>query len=313
MTFDWLGFFARHRVPYVTAGPNVSRGNAAVHCPFCGRADPSEHMSVNLDGRGWACWRNPQHRGKSPVRLVAALLNVPLEQAADIVGVRVVNTEHFLDKVKRAYAADPEDDQELKMPAEFRPLDDSLLARPYVNHLRIFRRIPEKTLWPLVELFDIRHARTGPFAGRIIFPVTFSGRLVSWTGRAIGDDSLRYKTANGAISRHLLWYDQIVDSGANTIYLTEGPMDALKVWALGARRGIVATAFFTSFPSASQLDMLHALVPRFKHRFILLDNGTTAKAMRLQAATASLGLRIKMLPHGVKDPDELRSVEFLLP
>jgi hypothetical protein len=43
----WLDIFRQHHVDFVEGGANVSKGYVAVHCPFCGPADESHHLSVS--------------------------------------------------------------------------------------------------------------------------------------------------------------------------------------------------------------------------------------------------------------------------
>jgi hypothetical protein len=321
--FDWTGFLDSRRIPYVTSGPNVSKGNIAIHCPFCGAADTSQHLSISLEGKGWSCWRKRgEHRGKSPVRLIAALLGCSFAQAADIAGVRTHITEDFQSRVQAALrpqeAIPPS--KLLRMPKSFIPFDQgTVLIRPFRNHIVQTRRIPWDAFLILGQLFDLRYCTEGKFAGRIIFPIRYRDRLVAWTGRSIRKgETLRYRATDPEedggdnISDYILWYDELLKERANTIYVCEGPFDALKVWYLGQDHGIVSTCFFTSSPSARQIDRLYDVLARFRHRFLLLDQGTLSTAMRVQMQT-TLGLVVRHLPSNIKDPGELQDFRFLLP
>jgi hypothetical protein len=85
--FDWQTFLREHRIAFITQGANVKRGELNIKCPFCGSADPSQHMGLNLDTGWYSCWRNrAQHSGKSPVRLIMALLRVPYHRARELAG-----------------------------------------------------------------------------------------------------------------------------------------------------------------------------------------------------------------------------------
>lgn len=320
MAFDFRSFFTSRHIPFVTSGPNVSRGEVGIKCPFC-RDDPSEHMAVSLDGRGWSCRRNRQHSGKSAARLINALLQCGMEQANAIVGTRrhlqadVASTVANLLQPKGG--ADVSDHR-LRLPSEFKPFrrQPKFLERPFADYLksRGFSR-PDY----LTEDYDLYYALRGPFAYRIIFPIYFEGRLVNWTARAIGNDSLRYKTLStnkekalpgdilgiGPISDYLLWYDDLMDIECDTIMLMEGPFDALKVNELGRDQGICATCFFTTVPSRQQIELLHSLLPRFKRRYLLQDRGVEARALETNAALSALKLRPAQLPPGVDDPGEL--------
>jgi hypothetical protein len=329
MPFNWLDFLSSRHIDYVTSGSNVSRGNVAIKCPFCGGADEGYHLSISTEGRGWRCFRRPQeHRGKSPLKLVQALAHCTADQAAAIVGIhRPYVSADSMDRVKAMFDKAPvEEKRELTLLPEFKPLFGKgtrlWSARPFINYLerRGFR--DQERLKP----YKLYYATQGAFKGRIIFPIEYEGELVCWTGRTIYPDvELRYKAlsyreleegedrprAIGPISNYLLWWDELQNIDADTICLCEGPFDALKVDWLGRADGICATCFFTSSPSLQQEQLLHELLPRFRHKFLLLDQETLPQAIRIAAGLQTLGVRSMQLPKGTKDPGELSSLKFL--
>lgn len=320
MAWDWQRFLDQHRVDYAQSGANTSRDNVTVHCPFCGTQDPSKHMSVNLSGKGWRCWRNSQHRGKSPTRLVAAMIGVSLDRAAQITGTAIFITDDFMSRV-RAELDPPKDVKPtpLKMPPEFKAFTHLPSARPYEDYLRR-RGFSDKQIDRMTDRWGLRYCTRGAYAGRIIFPIRYKGDLVAWTGRTISArDELRYRAlstdperaereghqpALGAISHFLLWYDYLREADADTIILAEGPFDALKMNVLGRQQGIVSSCFFTSEPTEPQTDLLHELLPRFRHRYMLLDRGTFATGIRVANNLATLGMVSQQLPIHIKDPGE---------
>lgn len=326
MAFDWLRFLQSYNVHYVDTGPNVSRNHVAVKCPWCGAADKSEHMSINLNGKGWRCFRNrEQHKGISPVGLVAALLGTTIENARAIVGTGVAIPSDFMGAVmSKMQPPDDKPARKLKLPPEFKPLDDRYSSRKFVNYLTgPSRRFALREIWRMTKDYDIMVATQGPQKDRVIFPIYFEGKLVSWTGRTIHTDvDLRYKTlstdpdvtehpAAGPINDYLLWYDDLQEIDADTLCFVEGPFDALKVNVIGRRHGICATCFFTASPSARQIDLMHDLVSRFRRKALLLDQGTIATMMRTQALMPNLRIPFKSLPSGIKDPGLLTELSLL--
>ena len=327
--FDWLEFFDRHGIEYDAAGPNVSRGHVVVHCPFCGTEDHGRHLSVHLGGRGWRCWRRGKaHSGKSPVRLVMALTGCSLDAARQLAGGARALPDDFLSSVRAAMGRDAPtegEERELSLPAEFLPFDARRASRPFLRYLT-GRGFSNAQVARMTRRSGLRFATAGLFHGRIIFPVVDRGRLVSWTGRTISArNDLRYlslthdeesaaekgvEPALGPISDYVLWRDRLAEADADTFVLVEGPFDALKVDVLGRKHGIVATCCFTAAPSDAQLDILADLLPRFRRRFLLLDRGTIATAMRVLADAQGLGLRFLRLPDGYKDPGDLDSRAF---
>jgi len=319
VSLDWERILTARGVYYATSGRNVSRRNIAVHCPFCGPRDPSEHMSISLEGHGWHCLRDSAHRGRSPARLIAALLQCSPAEAVRIAGTRYLPGD-FLSRVRGAVTeSEGEEDnndtpQSLSLPPEFRPLDDSrVTAEPFRAYLR--RRGYADEIPFLTSRFDIHYCARGNFAGRVIFPIYARGTLVTWTGRAISRHTeLRYMTlgarrgdsprAVGPITNYLLWHDEITHSGASVLYLVEGPFDALRVRVLGGR-GVAATCLFTAGITPQQEILVADLAPRFERRYIMFDEGALVSAMRVQSRLAGLGFGIREVPRDVKDPGEL--------
>lgn len=330
--FDWQRFLDQHAIDYIVEGPNVARGNVNIHCPFCGTDDPSHHLGISLQGQGWGCWRRPDHRGKSPIRLVRALLNCSLEQAQRIVGGTAHIPADFLSQVQvLTESAEREDEEvgDLEMPQEFRPFQKPMpiSGRPHLNYLR-GRNFTDYQIYGLTKRYGVRFCTRGPYQGRIIFPIWFEKRLVCWTGRSISSSAvIRYKTlsddpekaaeeglppAVGPLNRYLLWWDDLRRTDADTIYVVEGPFDALKVRVLGHQEGVTATCLFTAHETVEQAELLHDLLPRFKHRFVMLDREMFAGSVRISRILAGLGVQPRVLPARVKDPGDLLSTEQLM-
>lgn len=326
MAFDWLRTLDNYKVPYATSGKNVSKGNFVVHCPFCGTEDEGMHMSVALSGRGWRCFRRQDHRGMHPARLLAALLQCSMDQARRLVGDSVHIPEDFLGAVEAALSPAPtERPKPLQMPENFLTIEQRPSARPYIRYLMQDRGFALPQIERLTSRYGLRYALRGPYGGRIIFPVRSGPDLCSWTGRTIGNSTLRYKSlspdpekaadegldpAMGPISDYLLFHNLILKSDADTLYIVEGPFDALKVCVLGRPRGAIATCCFTSSPSPAQINELYGLFPRFKRKVLLLDAGTIATSLRTAALFAGSGLEVGQLPRGFKDPGDLDQDAF---
>jgi hypothetical protein len=325
--FDWRAFLSSNRIAYVSSGPNVSKGSVAIHCPYCGSADPSEHLVIRLNGKGWFCWRNKLHRGGSPVRLVATLLGCSFEQAAKLTGyTQYLPPSDFLGAVKALlYPKDAKEDQRvLEFPEEFHPLRVGS-GRLYWNYLFNERGFDNDDIAAMTREYDIHYCMRGAYSRRIIFLVYNLGKLVGWTGRSVDRTAfIRYRTlsqekekaekegyepAIGPINDYLLWYDDLIEESENdpslTLMLCEGPMDGLKVNILGRKHGIRATCLFTSSPTPSQMELLYELVPRFKRSFLFLDRGMQHQAMRLQAELRALAVEVAEPPG--KDPGDLRT------
>lgn len=326
MAFNWMQFLESNHIHYASSGANVSRGHVAVKCPFCGAQDPSEHMSINLKHGGWNCWRNDNHSGKSPVYLVQALISCSRERAQAIVGEGVFIPDDFLGAVRGLVAPTSAPVQrQVVLPAEFKPFGTGLpSARRFEAYLR-GREFTPAQIDRMTRRYGLHYATSGKFKGRVIFPVTFEGKLMTYTGRTIYPDvELRYKTlsydpeleevpAVGPINDYLLFYDLLMENkaDADTLIFCEGPFDALKVNVIGRRHGIAATCFFTSSPSRAQIDLAGDFVSVFKRRYLMLDQGTLGTALRTQMGMSTLVHRVLTLPKHVKDPGLLRERSLL--
>jgi hypothetical protein len=335
MPFDWTQFFARHRIEVKTSGSNVSKNNVAIHCPFCGSRDHSQHMSVNLDNRGWRCFLNPrQHKGKNPARLVQELLHISAGEANRIVGNKTFVPDDFASRVKRMLVKEEAESivrKSLLVPEEFKKFRGLSSSRAYENSLVYERGFNRDDIPAIADRYDLRYCVRGRFAGRIIFLIYQDEKLTSWTGRSISErtnlrymalspdedkekqaQGLQWQEAHAPISHHLLWFDDLMHSKAHTLVLCEGPFDALKINVLGRRMGIVATCFFTAQPTDPQIELLHQVVPRFERTILLLDAKTFLTTLRVTRELSSLGVERGGLPQGfrLKDPGEFTEKSF---
>lgn len=326
MAFDWLRFLEANHVPFVTSGPNVSRGHVAIRCPMCGTADPSQHMSINLKEGWWRCFRRPDmHRGGGPAGLVAALLGISYGAAGELVGGNVIVPDNVLGTVRQLLDKTPaKAPARLRYPPEFKWIGGQMSARRFRKYLRD-RKFTNEQIDRMSDEYGMRYAVSGPFRGRIIFPVWFYEKLVTWTGRTIyKDQELRYRTlsadpeleehpAHGPINDYLLFFDELMrnEDGCDTLILCEGPFDALKVSMLGRPHGIDATCWFTATPSRAQIDLLYELFPGYRKRYLMLDAGTLATALKTQIDFHTLKCGILTLPKSLKDPGELTEKSLL--
>src|SRR5215831_10266594 len=69
---QWQQLLDDANVDYVTRGSNTKKGEISIRCPWCGDDDPSHHLGIGE--KGWGCLRNAEHRGKSAITLISALL-----------------------------------------------------------------------------------------------------------------------------------------------------------------------------------------------------------------------------------------------
>lgn len=330
MSFSWQDFLDRRSISYSTKG--ASGDNVRIRCPWCGDAQGAASMSVSLVGDGWRCWRQPgEHYGKSPARLVQALINCSWQEACRITGQPAgISGDDVLSKVNSLFKKPEGAARKLPliMPPEFQSFRHELpSSQLFYDYLVTKRGFARTTVRALTETYGIHYCMRGPFHGRIIFPILHDAEMVNWTGRSIYPvEELRYLSlstdpenakekglppAVKPITEYLWRYDQLKTTDATCLVLTEGPFDALKVSVLGAPRWIESTCFFTMTASPTQIELLHEVLPRFKHRILLLDQNTTASGLRLSFQLQPLGVVLRHLPSRFKDPGELQSYDDL--
>jgi hypothetical protein len=333
--FDWLSFVEKNRISYETR-KNVARNHIAIHCPFCGGADPSAHMGLSLDVRNpvWGCLRDNRHRGRNPVWLVQRILNCGMARASEIVtGNQSTYGDTMAEEVKRATIIPNSnvrkanfltpkmtvtecwqvtrqiDDEpgELTMPREIKPISGNGYSGIFLDYLK-GRGFNDP--WPAVDYGDLHYAVTGKFGYRLVIPVKLGGRIVSYTGRDItGRSDLRYKTLSNDESamdvKSCLGFEDRVAAGGEVLFLTEGPIDALKM-NVYLQPDCGATCFF-GMPERSQVSKVLMYAQRWRLIVVLLDPEAAMQRLALWYALqlGSIQARQVRLPRGVADPGAL--------
>lgn len=313
---DWARFFRQHGVQYVEEGPNVKRGNLNIRCPFCGPNDPSHHMGVDPKDGAWACWRQSEHRGRSPVRLVARILNITYHAARVMLGIGPEEDPSEFEEIARSLKDgwSPKDvaeaDKELKLPGELREVYASGLSKRFADYI-VSRHFRAADLRDFCELYGIRCAWVGEWKDRIFIPIFLQGTLVSWTSRAIGDALIRYKDLDKERSiippKQTLYNYDFASEGGHTLLVVEGPIDVLKLDYYARGFGVRAVGLFTKTIGDSQRFLLLELAPKFQQVVFMLDTERmldSVDAMKMVATMPQVRgsvWRWCPVPYGYKD------------
>ena len=329
MPFNFQTFFDRRGIEYVESGPNVASGNINIQCPFCGAADPSHHMGVNLQTSVWGCWRNKKHRGRQPQRLIMRLLRCDYDQANTIVGeaprAELSKFESAISKLKETggNSAPP---LSLSLLAEFTPITWENLGRRFANYLVRKRGFRGQDIADLSAYYNLQYSLMGFWANRIIMPVYMEQGLVTWTARAIEPNAyLRYDTLTtkpdkaaeqgnpvAAMNiKHTLYNyaDLLKDNRrGKMLFVHEGPMDALKTDFYGYPLAVRATCLFSMDVTEEQRLLLGVLAQHYEHKFLLLDTKAMADGsyLRTLEGISQFGFKKGRMPDGFKDPGELK-------
>jgi hypothetical protein len=341
---DLLGLLDQHGIEYVTRGPNVARGNINVKCPFC-RDDPSYHMGIRLEDGAWGCWRQKKHRGRSPHWLLSKLLGMSYTQLRLVIGdVRTKSLTEFEKTIMRLGEIEaPTNDRvsggrprkpRLFIPNSFRAITGTGLDTRYLRYLSK-RGFHGEYGVAVAKEFRLSWAVNGPWRNRLVIPIYYRRRLVTWTGRALSDDNPRRYLAlshrlelselpdkpQALVSMHDIIYPFDFCYYANhhpnksrqdvktrrrvTLFIVEGPMDSLKLAFFGLRYGLGSVCTFSTNMSSAQVDLIISLARLYKQTVVLLDRGAEAQALQITRDLASIRPKVRFMGKDFDDPGDM--------
>lgn len=283
--FNAIEFLKDHNIEHWTKGKNVTSGWVNIQCPMC--YDSSNHGGFNLTGKSYYnCWNCGHHFLDT---IISNLLECDIKKAKQILKKYSDESEiEIIDNKKRII----DEKEKLELPYGSKELSDEhikyLLNRNF-DHDKI------------IDKWNIKGTtHLGDYKFRIIIPIYFNNKLVSYQGRDItGKQDARYKACK--IKDELLHHKFIlygIDKIKNRkAVVVEGCTD---VWRLGY--GAVAT-FGTGWTN-QQLNLLNK---RADSIFILYDNEEEAKekAEKLCWQLSSLGKEVEMILMFDGDPATL--------
>jgi hypothetical protein len=306
--FDVENFLIEYHIPYTTTKDGV-----VISCPWCGSADPGQHLAWN-SVKGWHCWRNSEHAGRKPHRLICRLIGCAFDRASEIVSIHGSS----LDVLDRRYRQEPDKDNKptkLLMPKEFRSLSSKGAGLRYAEYLINKRGFRKVDIPILAEEYSLKFATSGPQHHRIIFPLYFKRKLVCWTGRTIslqvkpryltlGDDDVGIFRALQSPKSLIYNYDQL-RGGGKVLVLVEGPLDALKMDLYGRSHGVRTTCLFGTGITIEQVDLIKVLMEKFDKLVIIGDQWAESNVWHIHERLLTLRPSLVPLPNGVEDPGAL--------
>jgi len=252
-----------------------------------------------------------QHRGKLPYRLVQALLGCSMGQARLVVDQYNRADPDTLEAVIKALD-EAEDDQLTealptdRYPCEFRHICDTGSTSRFWKYLE--RRgfdDPDR----VARFYNLSCAVTGRWKDRLIIPVFVDNKLVAWQGRALQNpvSAPRYLASTAYIKKVVMNYDECMNDGGDTLFIVEGPIDAMKVDYYGAKYDIRAACTFGTSFTLDQIYMLRDMQRQFKRTIALFDPEAIGEAYNL--ADWLPGVPLGQLPEGVEDPGALSKAQ----
>lgn len=306
---NWEQLFSDHAIDYVSRGPNTKRGEISIACPLCGD-DPSTHLGISLTSENWGCLRNQTHRGKSPLKLIQALLGCTTTQARLIVAQYGAADPEAL----ALFNAAPEPLMATEGPAYLPP--ECREIKNHGNTYKFWRYLKGRGFHDpehLCAVYGLECCLTGRWKDRLIIPFFENMKLVGWQGRALGRDvkAPRYITSHEAVKKTIFNYDHI-NSGGEILFICEGPFDAIKLDYYGQIRGARATCTFGVSLTPEQIGLLNQVGKKFKKVVLLFDTDAAAldATFNLIDWLAPCHPIIGELPAGVKDPAECSELQI---
>jgi DNA primase len=142
---------------------------------------------------------------------------------------------------------------------------------------------------------------------RIIFPIYYEQRLVSWVGRAIINpvNAPRYRILGeeeGAlIGRNDLIYNADHATGGKILFVVEGPIDTLKMDFYGLPYDCTAVCPMGTRMSQSQAMQIAELSKRYDKFILLYDPGEIETVFIVMDMLGPFGLEVGEYPDFVDD------------
>lgn len=327
---NWIKFLTKHNINYIEKGPSTAKGNVYINCVFCGDSDKGFHLGISIDNKGWGCWKNTNHRGRSPVKLIQRLLKCTWEDAKlinDSSNQSLMIPSSSLTQEVNARLNSKENEVKsltLEFPPEFKLITNKASCKPFLSYLQD-RLYSLKEALELSQIYQLHYSSHELFTYRVIVPVFESSGLVTFTGRHVGSSIPKYKTLSTSLENSkitglprallptsdcLLNFDQFT-APATMLVICEGPFDALRLDYYGKHLGIRATCLFGKTISKPQIAKLAEKRHLFSKCSLLLDKGTEMDSVSLIGKLNWLNVNNLILPQPWKDPGEMEKKAIL--
>lgn len=270
--FDAQSFLEDYNIPFAVEGKNTQTGWVNIDCPFPNCNDTSNHGGFNLSKSYYNCWKCGFHYLNDTISI---LINVSRREADSIIKEYDIHTSQTVIKesIKNKRG-------KLELPKGTAPLQFV-----HKQYLRKRNFVPEE----LVVTWDLQGVwQFGDYKYRIIAPIYYNNKLVSYQGRDITDRSpYRYKACakkNELIHHKYILYG--LDYVQNmSMIIVEGITD---VWRLG--KGAVAL-----FGVGYTIQQIRMIKKKAKKVFILFDYAATEQADKLSWELAILGISVEII------------------
>ena len=219
---DIIQLYQDFSVDFVTEGHKHARaGWVNVECPWC-TGNPGYHLSYNIQGDFYLCWRCGWH---PTTPTVSKLIHLSREKTESLLKRYGLRPSKIISKLQVK-----ENIKEHCLPSNVHPLTS--------NHIRYlqarqFDHILISKIWTLSGTGPVSRLDGLDFRFRIIIPIIWNSQQVSFTSRdIIGRTDLRYITCPA--DREIIQHKEILygkqENWKSTGICVEGPTDC---WRFG--------------------------------------------------------------------------------
>jgi len=245
-------------IPYITEGnEHCTRGWIQFHCPFC-EGSANYHLGFSLEKEFFHCWRCGGH---PVVETLSKLSGLPPNQIREL-----IRQYGGRSRVKTSSKVTP------RMKAFKFPSGCSPLQLPHKQYLISRNFDPDKLEqeWELKGTGPVSFLDHIDYKNRIIAPIYWKGKIVSFQGRSISKQAkIRYKACPK--DREIIEHQTILygkqEKWKKTGICVEGITD---VWRLG-------TYAFAVFGISYTLSQIKQIAHHFERVAVVFDNDPQAK------------------------------------
>jgi hypothetical protein len=297
---DWRALFNHLNISWKDRGRNTSKGNVNINCPLC-HNDDGYHLRISEDYEIYNCWRDKTHGGTSFMGLLWHL-GIQRTDAINLLNeFRLSN--HFTNS---AQSLKPIENKNFEW-EQFSPLEP-VLYDTHVGKYLISRGFSDPEA--VARNYDLRYAPSGRWAQRLLIPLKYDGAVRTWTGRSV-QPYIEPKYLVNKIDDPSQLY--IPRPPRNTLYVVEGPIDALKICVAFENTDISAVALCSRDLNAARIRRIQAF--NCLNVFLMLDNDTPTTQTLQMLGDLAMCLRgcyvaRRKLPGAYKDAGEVSEQEL---
>lgn len=257
--FDAEKFVIDNHIDY-----EIRKGWVNIQCPFCG--DTDKHLG--LQNHTATCWRCGKQSIYQVIKKLGGDPSIVLYSGIYTIS-EYQNNSIVYNKKDLILPGDIKYNKIAKQYIENRNFDIDELIRDY----KIQFTNADNGLYKSVNGSSIN------YKFRIMIPIFYNNKLVSWTGRSYVNDSVRYLSLS--IEDEIISHKTILYNECDTrnVIVVEGLFDAIRIG-----RGAVCT-FGTAYTKSQVLELT-----KYNRVFILFDNEIVA-----QKQAESLAVELNML------------------